>query len=106
MKSNFTMPAFPAYTAYMKLKAREAAQYTLRNVPPHVDRALRKLAKQKEQSLNQLVLDILERIVGGDSAREPVVHKDLDRLVGTWIEDPEFDQALTAQSQIDGDLWR
>ena len=31
---------------------------------------------------------------------------DLDRLVGTWVEDPEFDEAIRAQDLVDEVLWR
>ena len=54
-------------------------QYTLRNVPAAVDRAL---------------------------AGEPVIVRELRDLAGTWADDPEFDAALAAQDQIDPDLWR
>jgi predicted HicB family RNase H-like nuclease len=39
----------------MKQKAR-SIQYTLRGVPPEVDRILRRKAAQRRQSLNQVVL--------------------------------------------------
>jgi len=36
---------------------------------------------------------------------EPRYH-DLDDLIGTWEEDPEFDRAIEAQRQIDEELWK
>ena len=35
-------------------------QYTIRNIPPELDRYLRKLAKFSGKSLNQVVIDELE----------------------------------------------
>lgn len=46
----------------MKQQAREI-QYTVRGVPPEVDRALRKKAAKRRLSLNQI---IVEEIGGGD----------------------------------------
>jgi hypothetical protein len=32
--------------------------------------------------------------------------RDLSDVVGTWQEDPEFDQAIADQDRIDERLWR
>jgi hypothetical protein len=78
-------------------------QYTLRNIPPALDRALRTLARREGKSLNEVALRALARAVGlGD---DPVRHRDLGDLAGTWQEDPEFDAALRDQDQIDETLW-
>jgi hypothetical protein len=37
---------------------------------------------------------------------ETVRHSDLDDLVGTWVDDPEFDRALEEMDQVDSELWR
>ena len=82
----------------------EAVQYTLRNVPPSLDRALRRRAKQLSKSLNEVALEALTRGAGVEvKARE---HHDLDFLFGSWIEDPEVEQALAEQRSIEPDLWR
>ena len=78
-------------------------QYTVRDVPVHVDRALRRRASAEGKSLNQVVRDLLSREAGGET---PVVHDDLDALAGTWDEDPEFDQAIRDQDRVDESLWR
>jgi hypothetical protein len=36
----------------------------------------------------------------------PRVHADLDDLIGTWVDDPEFDKAIEEQDQIDEEKWR
>lgn len=36
---------------------------------------------------------------------EAVVHHDLNELIGSWKEDPEFEVALRMQSKIDMNLW-
>lgn len=54
--------------------------------------------------MNQTAVEALKRGlgVGAEQAR----HHDLDKLAGTWDEDPEFDRALKAQDKIDRNLWK
>lgn len=80
-------------------------QYTVRDVPAHVDRALRRRAADEGKSLNHLLRDALAREAGSD-VQSPVVHHDLDALAGAWEEDPEFDRALADQDRVDPAMWR
>jgi len=81
----------------------KAHQYTIRNVPPRVDRALRKKAVERGVSLNALVVQALEREVGlGSGAR---VYDDLDDLFGTWVHDKAVDRALAEQRRLDPKDW-
>ena len=78
------------------------SQYTIRQVPDHVDRALRQKAKRKGLSLNQVVLETLAQSVGEDSAK----YHDLDALCGTWKQDKFFDDAMGAFDEIDDEAWK
>jgi hypothetical protein len=80
-------------------------QYTVRGVPPPVDAALRRRARQEGKSLNRLLRDALVR-EAGLAGGEEVVHHDLDPLAGRWEHDPAFDAAIAAQDAVDEDLWR
>lgn len=81
----------------------KAHQYTVRNVPPGVDRALRRKAAALRQSLNTILLRALEAEAGVSAeARE---HHDLDRFAGTWITDPKVDRALAEQRRVDPKDW-
>jgi hypothetical protein len=100
--------AFACWTCYhagMKLQAQVAhlqiAQYTIRGIPPEVDRALRKKAAQLKLSLNQLVVDELTRATIGRPRKA-----DFSGLVGQWTPDPAFDEVMAAQRQIDWDKWK
>ena len=79
-------------------------QYTLRNVPDFLDRLLRRRAREKGASLNDVLLDALAR--GAGVVDGPVKHRNLRDLAGTWQEDPDFDRALGEQDQVDEALWR
>jgi plasmid stability protein len=84
-------------------KKAGAAQFTIRGVPARLESALRERARREGRSLNAVVLDSLAA-GAGVSAKE-VVHEDLDDLVGTWVEDPDFDRAILAQDQVDDQAW-
>lgn len=79
-------------------------QYTLRKIPKRVDEALRRKAKQEGMSLNQAALQALTHGLGLTEGA-PVYH-DLDDLIGTWVEDPEFDEAIRAMDTVDPELWQ
>lgn len=79
-------------------------QYTLRDIPPTVDAELRRRAKAEGRSLNTVAIEALIR--GAGLGETPVRQRDLGDIAGTWQEDPEFDQAIAEQDQIDERLWR
>ena len=95
------MPALSAYIIGIKDKQ---IQYTIRQVPLHVDRALRQRVREERRSLNAVVIEMLERALG--LTGQPIRHHDLDDLAGTWVDDPEFDKAIEDMDQIDPELWR
>ena len=79
-------------------------QYTIRAVPEEVDRALRQRARREARSLNAVVVEALAR--GLELEAEPVRHTDLDDLIGTWQEDPDFDRAVADFERVDDDVWK
>jgi len=93
-------------TARRKHEPREAEparQLTVRNVPARVATALKRKAAMANESLNQVLVEALWKDSGVDLER---VHDDLDFLVGSWEEDPSFDDALKAQDRVDASLWK
>lgn len=83
--------------------SQKARQYTIRSVPPSVDRALRRKAAARKVSLNTLLLHALQAEAG--VAAEPREHHDLDSFFGSWIADPKVDRALAEQRRIDPRDW-
>jgi plasmid stability protein len=88
-----------AYIAYIG-----CMQYTIRNVPEALDEALRRAARERGKSLNEVAIEALARGAGvsGESRRQ----RDLGDIAGTWRKDPVFDNALAAQDTIDEEMWR
>jgi hypothetical protein len=81
----------------------KAVQYTIRDVPPSVDRALRRRARERGTSLNRFVLEILA--AGSGAGAEAPRHHDLDRFFRTWIRDPKVDRALAEERRLDARDW-
>lgn len=79
-------------------------QYTVRNIPPGVDRALRRKARENGKSLNTVILEELAKAT--DELHPGNLHDDLNALIGTWEEDEGFDQAVAAFEAVDEGLWR
>lgn len=82
----------------------KSTQYTIRQVPPEVDKALRRKSREERKSLNEVVLDALKK--GAGLSSQPVVHRDLNFLIGSWVEDPEFDKIIKEFDQIDPEMWK
>ncbi len=87
-----------------KQNTRTSIQYTLRSIPPDVDRWLRRRADEESRSLNEMVIRVLADAARGRTS--PRRHRDLSWLVGALGPDPELDQALKDQRRIDEDMWR
>jgi plasmid stability protein len=79
-------------------------QYTIRNVPDALDEALRRAARERGKSLNEVAIEALAR--GAGVSGERIKRHDLTGIAGTWREDPAFDSALAAQDVIDEEMWR
>lgn len=78
-------------------------QYTLRNIPEELDRALRERARREGRSLNEVALEALRVALG--LSEEAIVRRELGDVAGTWVEDAQVEAALADQRQIDEDLW-
>src|SRR4051812_13834721 len=77
------MPAFLIESACMKAKAA-TVQYTLRQIPTGLDEALRSKSRREGKSLNQTALEVMK--AGLALNGESIVHRDLNFMVGSWIE--------------------
>ncbi|MBI4028457.1 MAG: hypothetical protein HY360_25955 [Verrucomicrobia bacterium] len=93
------MPASIAYIAGMK-----EMQYTLRRVPPSVNEALRRKARQDGRSLNETALETLKRGMG--MTEECTLYHDLDDLAGSWRKDPKCEKAIGVQDRVDPGIWK
>lgn len=82
---------------------------TLRNLPPELQRVIRRRAKEKGTSISRAVISLLEESTGiCDKKKKKVVYHDLDALAGSWTreESSQFEHTLAEQRGIDPDLWK
>ena len=96
------MPALHAYNA--GIMKNKTIQYTIRDIPPRVDKRLRERSASYGSSLNQVAVLALSQAVGLDE--QPHEFHDLDDLAGTWVHDADFDAAMKAQDRIDKEMWQ
>lgn len=79
-------------------------QYTIRNLPPDLDKTLRQRSKKTGKSLNKIVLETLGK--GAGLHDKPVIHHDLDKYIGTWVDDRVFEEVRAWHERIDEDMWK
>ncbi len=65
-------------------------QYTVRDIPKPVDKAMRQLAKEKGKSLNQTIVDALQQVTGTTTQ---VSNTSFDWLIGKGKPGKGFDEA-------------
>lgn len=81
---------------------------TLRNLPPHLVRAIRLRAREQGLSLNKTVICMLGEGLGGPKRKGRRLYHDLDHLFGTWTpeEAAAFEADLKKQRKIDPEPWQ
>ena len=80
------------------MKAKSTVSFTLREVPKALDEALRRKSQREGKSINQTLIEVLQN--GLALSQGTVRHRDLDFMIGSWVEDPAFDEAIRAQDQV------
>jgi hypothetical protein len=78
-------------------------QYTIRNISPEMDRAIKARAKRLGKSVNQVALEALAQSLG-----QPVRRRDLRHMPGAWSrkEASALDRFLEEHRRIDEELWK
>ncbi len=94
----FAYSAYTVYSVFMR-----SIQYTIRNIPPDVDRVIRKRASQSGKTFNQTVVDLLTVQILGTS--QPQSSQNFDWLFGQNTLDDSLDTAVCEQSQTNKSIW-
>lgn len=74
----------------------------LRDIPEDVERALRAKAQAEGKTPEQVAIEALAATTSPSSAKK----SDFSAVVGTWVEDPVFEQIRREHEQIDPELWK
>lgn len=85
------------------MSSKKPLQYTIRGIGEQTDRLLREKAAEYGTSLNETAVKLIEEGVGIGGER---VFHDLDAYAGSWVTDPECEEVLEKQRQVDEDLWK
>ena len=82
------------------------SEITLRNLPDHVEKAIRKRADEKRISLNQSATEHLQQALGTAEGRGK--YRDLQNRAGTWGEDEAaaFGRRIDEMRSIDPEIWK
>ena len=86
------------------MKKNVVSQYTLRNIPREVDRALKRKSQETGKSFNQVAVEALT-----EGAKVQFrARRDLSDIVGTLSgeEAQEIEAEIKRQHQIDPGLWK
>ena len=77
---------------------------TVRDIPPELSRALAKEVRQRGQSLNQTVKDLLARALGLEDGG---YDNGLGKFASTWTEQEfqDFERATAQFEQVDAEQW-
>lgn len=77
-------------------------QYTIRNISPELDRALKARAEEAGKSVNQVALESLAQSLGRSVRR-----RSLRKMPGAWSrrEAAQLDRFLARHRRIDEELW-
>ncbi len=73
-------------------------QYTIRGIPPSVDRALRTRSRAGGVSLNEAIVEVLAEAAGSTIARK---RRSLGDIAGAWRADKATEDALRDQDRLD-----
>ena len=92
----------------LKLLASQAysvgMQYTVRDIPDDVNKALRDKARAKGKSINRSVVEALRHGLCLDTPMQK--KRDLSDFIGKSKPDPDMDKALAEFNQIDWEDWK
>ncbi len=77
-------------------------QYTIRGIPEEVDTSLREEAALYGKSLNALLVEKLSETTG--AGPQPKTNG-LEKFIGTWVDDPGFDEAMQEHEKVDPKEW-
>jgi len=79
-------------------------QYTIRNIPSHVDRILKRRAKEVGKSFNQVALEAI--ITGAGENLRP--KRDFSEVIGSLTQDEalRIEEEIRLQHQVDLKLWK
>ena len=83
------------------------AQITIRGIDPEIEKEIRRKAMESGQSLNNVVLNIIQNSMGKKKKSFPKGNS-LNKLAGGWHKEEasQFLDSIKFFEQIDEDMWK
>ena len=80
-------------------------QITIRGIAPEIEQKIRRIARDKNTSINQVIKEIIHKEL--DDQRQKPRAASLKKLAGGWSlkEASDFEHAIRFCEQIDGEMW-
>ena len=79
-------------------------QYTIRGITKEIDHAVRQKANDTGKSLNAVLIESLCK--GLPVEKKEKSTNGLEKFIGSWTEDPEFDKVMEECSQVHPDEYQ
>ena len=81
---------------------------TIRGIDTELDFKIKEKSKQNGESINKIVLQLLNSAFGLEKNKIFPTYHDLDSLAGTWTKEDEdnFNQNIKELNKVDKELWR
>jgi hypothetical protein len=81
-------------------------QITIRGLEPEIENKIRQLARDKNQSINQVLKELIHKSFG--KRKHPPRAMSLRDLAGGWSQRDadEFERSIQFCEQIDKDMWQ
>lgn len=83
----------------------KVTQYTIRNIPAELDAKLRAKARREKKSLNKFVIEQLAYSVSKTKSHRQISN-DYEDFVGSWVDDPGFEEAMRDMRVVDLKDWQ
>jgi hypothetical protein len=99
------MPFYDSYNESKRCKERVVSQITLRGIDPEIEQQIRQMAKERHQSLNVVLKEIIRQSL--KKGRPKPTAGTLESLAGGWTEQEasDFMKAIESCEQIDMEMW-
>jgi hypothetical protein len=81
------------------------SQITLRQLPPNIERRIRRLANEGNMSLNKTIILLLKKSLGLTENENK--QRNLENLSGNWDEQEvkEFESNMHVFNEVDDEVW-
>jgi hypothetical protein len=79
---------------------------TIEKLPDSLNKALHQKAIAEGRTVQDVAVDAIARGLNVGNTNVSPKKGDWSEFIGSWVEDPEFDEAMKDFEKIDPELWK